>query len=1104
MRHYPRWIGLLLTSALVAFVGSGCTKEVRARRHLVRADRCFSSQNYDEAEIEYLKVLQVSPLDSLSIRQLGTIYQRQGKWARAYAFLKKAVELNPEDVPAHVQLSLTYLSLQERKLASQEAIWVLKKQPGQEEALSVLVDSSSSPKEFQQAQSEIEKSRQADKDRAAYHLAIGTLDLKQLDFTNAESEARRALVIEPDSAAAKMSLGNLYWIRADLTNAESAFKSAADLSPLRSPRRLRYAEFKLQTGAVDAAKASLREITEKAPDYLPAWNLLAEISLGQKNFSDCKNALDRVLARNATDFTALLLMGNLKLAMGDTAQAVATFERMAAMYDRAPQVDLQLAHAYLMNGDTGKAVPKLNHAIATDPNFSAAILLLAQINMRKGETLESISALKDLLKRQPQLPQAYLLLANAYLMQKDPEQAVSVCRQMEARFPKSPEVLLVLGSVLERQNQPGEARRSFEQALELSPDFLPALEQIVDLDLANKQFAVAIDRVTNQIERHADAGEPWLLLAKVHMTKAESFVPAIASGSQAQPHSKSSLAEIPAAQEDVNKAESALLKSIELNPDLRNAYFMLANLYVSCNKQVQALERLNSFLAKTNDVVARTQVGILQDRLKNFSAARDAYEKVLALDANSSIALNNLAYLYSEHFADLDKAYQLAEKARRLRPNDPSTADTLGWILFKRGEYSRALGIIDESAAKLPTNPEIQFHLGMAHYMLVEEGPAQLALEQACQSPNDFVGKEEARRRLGVLAIDAKLANAATVSDLKKYLRDTPADPVALCRLGAVQTRDGAIDEAVHSYEGALKCSPQNPQILLKLAQLYASSGSPGTAKAMEITKTAHNLAPDDPRISALLGSLAFETGDSKWSASLLEDSARRLPLDANVAYDLAWAYYSLGRVTDAETAMRRAQASSENARAEKIKTFLTFVAASHDASTAEGLSEPAKTTLVGNPAYVPALAVAALVQEQHRNFSEAAHMYERILAVYPNFTPATRSLAILYSQRLGEDAKAYDLAVKARETFPQDGEIGGVLGVLEYRKGNYRRAAQLLRDSSRQRQDDAELFYYLGLTQYQLKQMPESRAALERSLALNVQPKFAEAAKRVLLELKR
>ena len=61
-------------------------------------------------------------------------------------------------------------------------------------------------------------------------------------------------------------------------------------------------------------------------------------------------------------------------------------------------------------------------------------------------------------------------------------------------------------------------------------------------------------------------------------------------------------------------------------------------------------------------------------------------------------ALNNLACLYSEQLNDLNKAYDLARKAHELQPQEASAGDTLGWVLYKRGDYQQALSILQNSA----------------------------------------------------------------------------------------------------------------------------------------------------------------------------------------------------------------------------------------------------------------------------------------------------------------------------------------------------------------------------------------------------------------------
>ena len=213
------------------------------------------------------------------------------------------------------------------------------------------------------------------------------------------------------------------------------------------------------------------------------------------------------------------------------------------------------------------------------------------------------------------------------------------------------------------------------------------------------------------------------------------------------------------AQRDFTHAEPDLLKAIELDPKLEPAYLLLGQLYVASNRQQEAIAKLSAFVEKNKTVQtvpAMMQLAMIQEQLKNFTAARDAYENLLSVAPNFPLALNNLAAIYSEYLGQLDKAYDLAQKAKEAVPNDPNIADTLGWILFKKGDYGNALRLLQESAGKLPDQPEIQFHVGMAHYMIGEEEPARLALQKAADASADFPAKDEARQRLALLAIQAR------------------------------------------------------------------------------------------------------------------------------------------------------------------------------------------------------------------------------------------------------------------------------------------------------------------------------------------------------------
>jgi hypothetical protein len=79
-------------------------------------------------------------------------------------------------------------------------------------------------------------------------------------------------------------------------------------------------------------------------------------------------------------------------------------------------------------------------------------------------------------------------------------------------------------------------------------------------------------------------------------------------------------------------------------------------------------------------------------------------------------------------------------------------------------------------------------------------------------------------------------------------------------------------------------------------------------------------------------------------------------------------------------------------------------------------------------------------------------------------------------------------------------------LGILTYRRGDSKRAIQLLSESEAHRADDAELQYYLGMATLRSKE-PDSekraKQALQKALTLNLSSQLAEEAKSAIAELK-
>jgi tetratricopeptide (TPR) repeat protein len=880
---------LIFAFSLVAVASAGCSKEEPTKDQLLsRAKDAFAAGQYDKAEKEYRAVLRLAPEDPAALRQLGNIYLDQGQNPQAYLSLKKYSELQLGDPEIQLKLGLSSLALGDYTQARDTAVQILEKQPGQEQALLLLVNASRTPDDMEDARKLVQSLREKDQDRSRYHLALGALDLRQNDQARAEAEFKAALNLDSKSSEVYAALATLYWSRKDLKEADQAFKTAADLAPLRSPMRVRYADFLLKTGADAEAKNILEDTSRKLPDYLPPRVFLMKMACAEHQEEDCAARVQNILAQDPLSPDALFQDGVLSRTKGDAAKAIREFEYLSNTYRQNAQVRYQLALTYLLSAQNATnpvksrnavdaADTRLNEAIALDARFDQAILLLADVKIRKGIPAAAVDLLAPLVKERPQIAQAHYLLASAYLAQQKRNDALAVYRQMTELFSKDPQPPFLVGSILWAQGQQAEARKAFERSIEINPDYLPPIERLVDLNLAEKQYATALARAEKQIDKNPKLAQAWALRGKIYL-----------------------------AQQDFTHAETDLLKAVDLDPNLEPAYLLLAELYVASNRQQEAIAKLSAFLEKNKTVPAMIQLGMIQEQLKNFAAARDAYENLLSVAPNSPLALNNLAVLYATQLGQLDKAYDLAQKAREAVPNEPSIADTLGWIMFKKGDYGNALRLLQESAGKLPDLPEAQFHVGMAHYMLGEEEPARLALQKAVDAPSDFPGKDEARQRFALLAIRVGAANAGVRTELENYLRQWPNDPAAMVRLAQVQERDGAIDQAVKTYEKVVADNPLYAPATRQLALLYGqlSTDSP---KAYELVTKARQAYPADPVIAKMLGILNYRRGYYPQSVELLKEAAAKRKDDSEALYYLGEVYRQLKQYAECKGVLERA-----------------------------------------------------------------------------------------------------------------------------------------------------------------------------------------------------
>ncbi len=1051
-----------LTAGLLSatlFLG-GCSNESKIADHLKKGGEFYAGQKYDRAEIEFLNVLQLDSRSAEAIAQLGAIYFEQGRYGRAMPYIFRAKELNPNNVDNRLRLAALYLSIGNIDEGRGEAEFVLSKRPGDTEAPLLLAETVISPESLAQVAQIFAQVPGEAAARAPMLVARGVLSLREGKVDPAIGLFQQALAADSNFAPAHFSLGMVFAARNEVEKAVSSLQRAADISGPRSPRTVQFALFKLRMADVEGAKKILEEANRKAPDYVPVILRLSEIAISQKQLENAEKLLKGVLALDPNHSEALVMSSRLALIKGDYPRAKAQAESLLKMYPKSPEAHFELARAQAAGGDDNAAIISLNQALVISPEFREAQLLLATVNLRLGNAGVVATSLKGFIQKYPTIFEGYSILGDALRVQRDFNAALALYNEIEKRFPGREQTSLYRGMILKELGKPAEARAAFEQALSRNPNSTAAIDQLVDLDIEAKNFTGAQRRLDAILIARPDVPELHVARARLYMV-----------------------------QGDTAKMEASLRDALKINPDLTQPYMLLARIYIESGQSAKALESLKAVVTRNaRDSGAWFMLGSLYEEAKDYDQAKTAYQKSLEAAPQFVPALNNLAHLYSARLGEHDRALELARKAKEHAPTDPNVSDTLGWILYQKGEYSTALVQLRDSASKLRTNAEVNYHLGMAHYMLGDITEAQTALEAAVAAEGSTTFAVDARQRLANLKADVTQGGTAMVAQLEQQLKAGAVDPIISAKLAAHYERAGDLDRAIDLQEKVIQALPGSGPAYFRLARLLDLKGD--KKKALELARTGRRLSAESTEGALLLGKLSLGAGDSQQAYNLLAEVARKQPTNADAFRELSLASLATARSQEALSALQTAVRLEKSA--DDVER-LALVEAVDSVERSRTVRQKAEARLSRLPNDTLALLVMARASVDS-NAAKAS--LEKILAQHPDFVPARRDLAVLLVEQGGDDRRALEVGGPVRDQLRQDAVLGKSLGVAAYRTGDFKRASALLDAVKGNFASDALLHFYLGMSQKAAGQAAPARRSLEKAIELGLQSPQLEQAK--------
>jgi tetratricopeptide (TPR) repeat protein len=198
--------------------------------------------------------------------------------------------------------------------------------------------------------------------------------------------------------------------------------------------------------------------------------------------------------------------------------------------------------------------------------------------------------------------------------------------ELPQQYPKKAVSFFEKGRKSLKKNKTNEAMQYFESAVQLAPNFYAAHNQLGiayrtagRLDDAEREFLRAHEINTKGLE-------PLVNLTGLYLERNE-HEKAVKMGEQAvQADSRSALAffNLGAALYHVSQleqAETALKRALDLAPKMGEVRLMLANVYLKMNQYDSTLEQLNMYIAENPKGVKRQEAVQMRDQLMHAKAA---------------------------------------------------------------------------------------------------------------------------------------------------------------------------------------------------------------------------------------------------------------------------------------------------------------------------------------------------------------------------------------------------------------------------------------------------------------------------------------------------
>jgi len=751
---------------VLAALLTGCSRDpnVRKQKYLESGQRYFDKGQYREAEIQFENAIQVDSRFADAHYKLALAAMKLQQWPTAYQELSTTVQIIQPDTNDPNALKLLYaahldlanlLILGRQFNDAKEHLDLLEKKRPDADFYIARANYYAGTNDTKDALEDLKQALKLDPSRSDTYLNLAMFQMRGQDWNGAEDSFKEAVKLSPKSTNALVSLGNFYQTRGRFPEAEQAFRQAITAAADDPNPRLSLASLYMAENKPGEAEEFLRQSKKDFPNNPVGYRMLGDFYFSnnqldkataeyaslyrdhakdmvvKKNYiqllilkdrlDDARKLNDEVVKAKPDDQDAQIYKGEIEIRSGRASDAVNTLQAVLKNDPDNAVAHYQQGLAFDQLGNTNRAEAEWRDAVRLRPDIVEAHRALAGVAIHRSDASALAQEADQIIALQPAAPDGYLLRAVADIDRKNYATADENIHRSLEKQPNNPGAYVQLGNLRMAQSQFADAQRAYQQALDQDPNSTDALGGVLNVDLVQKQPDRAIATAKTQLAIYPKNVGFHIMMGQLLLEQKKDLAGAEQEFKQAS---------------DLDKKNSEAMVKLGLVQNLRGATDQALQTYLDGAK------------INPKEVAFYLLAGGIYEAKQDWDNAKQQYQKVLQIQPDNPLASNNLAYVMLEQGGNVEVAFAMAQTARRQLPDNPNSADTLGWAFYHKGVYTSAITQFKAALKKEPDNALFNYHLGLAYAKSGQAALARQQLDRVLKINPNFPDVDQLRRAL--------------------------------------------------------------------------------------------------------------------------------------------------------------------------------------------------------------------------------------------------------------------------------------------------------------------------------------------------------------------